>query len=84
MHFNQEELLLALKRLDEGKIRQHLKVCGINAPTDNKAFWIGIHKVRATMEELPEHYRIDSRNWLKTIGIDYDNQTFSISNTFNM
>lgn len=84
MNTNQTEILLALTRLDEKVIRDHLLACGITPPADDKAFWIGIHKVRATMQEIPEQFRIDSQIWLKTIGVDYKQQKFHIEEAFEL
>ena len=83
MKLNHEQLLNALKRLDEEDLKEHLKSCGVAVPEDKKAFWIGIHRVRASMVEIPEHYRLESQRWLKTVGAPMDEIEFAAMNDFN-
>ncbi len=70
MKLSHEDILLALVRLDEAALRGHLTAIGINPPEDPTAFWIGIHRVRAQMAELPKAYRMESREWLRSINVE--------------
>ena len=83
MKLNHDQLLYALKRLDEQDLKEHLKSCGVAIPDDKKAFWIGIHRVRASMPEVPEQYRNESQRWLKAVGAPIDNLELAAMKAFN-
>ena len=83
MKLNHNQLLRALTRLDEEDLKDHLESCVVTIPEDKKAFWIGIHKVRATMEEMPEAYRLESERWLQTVGAPLEHYEFAAMITFN-
>ena len=82
MRLNHEQLLQALQRLDEEDLKDHLQSCGVAIPGDKKAFWIGIHRVRASMVEIPEQYRSESQSWLKAIGAPLNEIEFAEMNEF--
>jgi hypothetical protein len=65
-----DPLIMALVRLDGDELRKQLGVIGIECPNDQKAFWLGIHKWRATEEDIPDAHRNESREWLRVLGID--------------
>jgi hypothetical protein len=60
----------ALLSMDESKIRGFMKkwssASGIPARKD--AFWIGVHKARTAVLDLPEAERLRSHQWLAAKG----------------
>jgi hypothetical protein len=56
----------ALLSMDEGKIRRFMEkwspASGI--PAGKQVFWIGVHKARTAVLDLPEAERLRSHQWL--------------------
>jgi hypothetical protein len=60
----------ALLSMDEGKIRRFMEkwspASGI--PAGKQVFWIGVHKARTAVLDLPEAERLRSHQWLAAKG----------------
>jgi hypothetical protein len=58
----------ALLSGDETTIRIFAWKYNLNVPTNREAFWRGIHKAITGCLDLPEDYRLKSKQWLDERG----------------
>ena len=54
----------ALLSLDRKKIEQYCKKYGVTMPTDEEAFWRGVHKAICACTTIPFEVRQKSADWL--------------------
>ena len=54
----------AFLSLDRAKIERFCKKWGIKVPSDDEAFWRGVHKVIANTTSFPIDVRQKSASWL--------------------
>lgn len=54
----------ALLSLDRKKIERYCKKFGVTVPTDDEAFWRGVHKVICNIVTIPLEVRQKSADWL--------------------
>ena len=54
----------ALLSLDRKKIERYCKKHGITMPTDDEAFWRGVHKAICAITSIPFEVRQKSADWL--------------------
>lgn len=53
-----------LLSLDKSKIKHFAKKWGINMPTNEEAFWRGVHKAICAISDIPFDVRQRSADWL--------------------
>ena len=58
----------AFLSLDEKKIRAFCKKWNVSVPTDERAFWAGVHKVIFHTTAATPEQRANSAAWLKEHG----------------
>ncbi len=58
----------ALLSLDRKKIERYCKKYGVTLPNNDEAFWLGVHKARCAIADLPLEERRKSVRWLHEHG----------------